>query len=78
VSVPDIIAEWDTDSDAETLHIKNSTVISGPVDFQRQDQSMNDNNDDNAYERSATDTSNSGIESEEDVVKGTPERCQVS
>ncbi|XP_060852473.1 uncharacterized protein LOC132930556 isoform X1 [Rhopalosiphum padi] len=79
-NVPDIIAEWDTDSDSETiilsdLQIESSTFISSDLDFQHQDLNMN--GDDN-YDQSATDTSNSDSESEDDVVQGTIDRCSVS
>ncbi|XP_025190776.1 uncharacterized protein LOC112591234 [Melanaphis sacchari] len=80
-NVPDIIAEWDTDSDSETiilsdLLIENSTDISGNTDLQYQDQSMD--GDDDSYEQSVIDTSNNSSESEDDVVNGTPDRCHVS
>jgi len=77
VSVPDIIAEWDTDSDSETKlcnsQVKDSTVAA--VDFQGKDQSMSSKDNDKNYEQNTTDTSNSGSESDNDVVDGT---CQVS
>lgn len=81
VSVRDIIAEWDTDSDSETKlcnsQVKDSTVVAA-VDFQLKDQSMSGKDKDNNYEQNATDASNIGNESDNDVVDGTPDRCQVS
>jgi len=80
VSVSDIIAEWDTDSEAKLCdsQIKDSTVIGTAVDFQPKDQSMSGKAKDRNHEKNATDTSNSGSESEEDIVNGTPDRCHVS
>ncbi|KAE9543007.1 hypothetical protein AGLY_002918 [Aphis glycines] len=80
-SVPDIVAEWDTDSDSETIILsdlpyRSSTIISADVDFQYQDQNMNGDN--GICVQNATDSSNSGSESEDDVVRGTPDRCHVS
>ncbi|XP_015364951.1 PREDICTED: uncharacterized protein LOC107162514 isoform X2 [Diuraphis noxia] len=39
---------------------------------------MSGKNEDNNYEKKATDTSNSDSESDNDVVNGTPDRCHVS
>jgi len=60
------------------LQIKDSIVIGATIDTQLKDQSMSGNDKDNNYEQSATDTSNSGSESDDNVVNGTPDRCHVS
>ncbi|XP_022179489.1 uncharacterized protein LOC111040071 isoform X1 [Myzus persicae] len=81
-AVPDIVAEWDTDSDSETKlcdsQNTDSTVIGTAVDFQRIDQSMSGRAEDKRHEKNDIDTSNSAIEPDEDVVNGTPDRCHVS
>jgi len=80
MSVPDIIAEWDSDSETKLYNsqVKDSTVVVATIDFQPKDQSMSGKDKDNNYEQNPTYTINSDSESDNDVVNGTPDRCHVS